>query len=128
MQSVTELRAWLADRSRFAWRNEGDGIAVEAPSESGFTVWVCRIHNEWTTFFDGWHHHFDSEGGAIRCALDGLNGKVQLEVTLRGATPYRWAAQVLHEGSWTTTSVTGFLLFPFWKQRRVEFRRNPILE
>jgi hypothetical protein len=108
-------------------RSEGS-ISIRPLGDAGFTVELLVGTDGYTVLFDGgWHEEFDTEEEALNCVGFGLSSTCRLAVTYRGSTPSRWAVQSRQEGDWKTDSVTGLLIFPFWRRPRVVYKQNDLV-
>lgn len=45
----------------------------------------------------------------------------------RGDTATKWSVESLNEGRWIRDSTTGLMIQPFWRQARVVYRQNRLL-
>jgi hypothetical protein len=128
MQTLEELRAWLAEKRGLNWNFVENTITIRSSSLDGDSVWISKDTVEWTVGVDGWHHHFDTESEAVQCFLWILSGKCRIQVIYRGNIPYRWTAQYKPDDQWESISTIGFLFFPFWRKKRTEYRDIPAIE
>lgn len=101
----------------------GGRIVVPAATPEGFDVW---INERLVVGYGGWHEELDTEDEALACFAFAFSGRCRLKVTLRGTFAYRWTLESLEDGRWVEESTTGLLFFPFWRSRRVEYRRNGV--
>jgi len=84
--------------------------------------------DHYTVYFDGgWHEDFATHEEAINCVGFGLSSSCRLAVTYRGSFACRWAVQSNQGGEWKTDSVTGLLIFPFWRRPRVVYKQNSLV-
>lgn len=127
MTAIEEIQQRLAKYPHLTYTVRDNAIKVDAPSPEGFDLIFVENSGEWIVFFDGWHEHFESRDEALDCFAFGLSSECRLEVTLRGSFPYRWRVQSRTADGWETENTTTLLCFPFWRRRRVEYRRNDVL-
>ena len=126
--AIDQLVAELARYPEADVTRSESSISIRPPSETGFTVDLNVDADHYTVYFDGgWHEEFDTEKEAINCVGFGLSSSCRLAVTYRGSTPCNWAVQSRQGGDWKTDSVTGLLIFPFWRRPRVVFKRNDLV-
>ncbi|MCW1926088.1 hypothetical protein OKA05_26250 [Luteolibacter arcticus] len=102
----------------------GYTVTVEAPNADGFAVWLTEKRPGFTVGFDGWHEEFEDEEEALSAVAFGLSGECRLKVVQRGATDCSWTVESLVDGEWCEDSTTGMVLIPFWRKKRVVYRRN----
>ena len=125
--AIDRLVAKLARYPEADITRSGSSISIRPPGDAGFTVQLLVDANGYTVFFDGgWHEQFDTEDEAIKCVGFGLSSFCRLAVTYRGSTPCSWAVQSLQGGDWKTDSLTGLLIFPFWRRPRIVFKQNDL--
>jgi hypothetical protein len=124
MDTLEEVKSWLAGQEQVTWRIDGEYLTVESSSPDGFSVWIIDDGHEWTVGFDGWHQHFDTESEAVHCFIWGLAGKCRVTVSSRGGFPYKWTAEYKKDGEWQSLGTTCLLRFPFWRSKRMEYRQN----
>lgn len=120
MGVLDKVRDGLRARGLRYTEEEGT-ITVPAGSPGGFAVWITE---SLVVGFEGWHEHFDTEDAALSCLALGLSDQCRMKVTSRGGVAYRWRVERLEDGAWGPVSMTGSLFYPFWRARRVEYRRN----
>ena len=126
--AVDQLVAKLARYPEANVTRAEDSISIRPPSDTGFTVELHVGAARYTVVFDGgWHEEFDTEEEAINCVGFGLSSSCRLAVTYRGSTPNSWAVQSRQGSDWKTDSVTGLLIFPFWRRPRVVFKQNDLV-
>jgi hypothetical protein len=125
--AIDQLIAKLARYPEADITRSGSSISIRPPDDAGFTVELLVGADGYTVFFDGgWHEQFDTEDEAINCVGFGLSSSCRLAVTYRGSTPCSWAVQSLQGGDWKTDSLTGLLIFPFWRRPRIVFKQNDL--
>lgn len=126
--AIDQLIAKLARYPEADVTRGENSISIRPPSDTGFTVDLHLDADHYTVYFDGgWHEEFDTEEEAINCVGFGLSSSCRLAVTYRGSTPCNWAVQSRDGGDWKTDSVTGLLIFPFWRRQRVVFKQNDLV-
>jgi hypothetical protein len=126
--AVDQLVAKLARYPEANVTRAEDSISIRPPGDTGFTVELHVGAARYTVVFDGgWHEEFDTEEEAINCVGFGLSSSCRLAVTYRGSTPNSWAVQSRQGSDWKTDSVTGLLIFPFWRRPRVVFKQNDLV-
>ncbi len=127
MDAIAKAKAKVAGYPRVRYSEAAGSIEVEPQDESGFTVGL-RVHGGgFTVRFDGWHEEFTSENEALSCFAFGLSEACRLAVTYHGSMPTKWVVESLRGGAWVPDSETGLLLFPFWRRKRVVYRRNRVI-
>ncbi len=126
--AIEEIKERLKKYPELKYNVSGSTITIAAPSPDGFSVSLIEGTSEWIVHFDGWHEHFDSKDAALNCFAFGLSDECRLEITLRGKFSYRWTVQSKTDNGWESDSTTGLIFFPFWRRKRVEFRRNNVLK
>ena len=55
------------------------------------------------------------------------SGRCRLRVVYRGSMPVSWELQYLDGDNWVPDTEVGRLFFPFWRDRRKVYLRNPDL-
>ncbi len=128
MTAIEEIKERLKKYPELKYNVSGSTITIDAPSPDGFSVSLIKGTSEWIVHFDGWHEHFDSKDAALNCFAFGLSDECRLEITLRGKFPYGWTLQSKTDNGWESDSTTGLIFFPFWRRKRVEYRRNNVLK
>lgn len=127
--AIDQLVAKLAKYPKANVTRADNSISIRPPGRSGFTVELLVGADGYTVSFDsGWHEEFTSEDEAINCVGFGLSSSCRLAVTYRGSIPCRWAVQSRQGVDWKTDSVTGLLIFPFWRRPRVVIKQNDLVE
>jgi hypothetical protein len=124
MSALEKIKAKLAKHPHVTAEYQGGSIVVPASSPKGFDVTFVSEHTAYLVSFDGWHEHFMSEDEAIACFGFGLSSRCRLAITFRGPTPVQWTVESERDGQWTRDSVTGLFFSPFWRAKRIEYRRN----
>jgi hypothetical protein len=125
--AVDQLVARLAKYPEADVTRTDDSISIRPPGDGGFSVQLIVDADRYTVVFDGgWHEEFDTEEEAVKCVGFGLSSSCRLAVTYRGSTPSSWAVQSRQEDDWKTDSVTGLLIFPFWRRPRVVYKQNDV--
>jgi hypothetical protein len=127
MNPVDEIAEKLSEHPRVKFIRTENSISVEPETDSGFTVQLTTDGRRSTVYYEGWHEEFESGEEAVSCFAFGLSASCRLAVTYRGSFPCKWAVQYLNKGEWTTESVTGLLLVPFWRRPRVVFKQNDLV-
>ncbi len=126
--AVDQLVATLAKYPEADIRRAGDSISIQPPGDDGFKVELHVGDDRYTVVFDGgWHEEFDTEEEAVNCVRFGLSSSCRLAVTYRGSTPSSWAVQSRQGSDWKTDSVTGLLIFPFWRRPRAVYKQNDLV-
>jgi len=126
--AVDQIAAKLARYPEAKLTRSDNSITIRPPGDTGFTVELHLGSDHYTVIFDGgWHEDFDTEEDAINCVGFGLSSSCRLAVTYRGSTPSSWAVQSHGGSDWKTDSVTGLLIFPFWRRPRVVFKQNDLV-
>lgn len=126
--AVDQLVARLAKYPEADVTRTDDSISIRPPGDGGFSVQLIVDADRYTVVFDGgWHEEFDTEEEAVKCVGFGLSSSCRLAVTYRGSTPSSWAVQSRQEDDWKTDSVTGLLIFPFWRRPRVVYKQNDLV-
>ena len=126
--AIDQLVAKLASYPDANVTRADNSISIRPPGAAGFTVELLVGADGYTVFYDdGWHEEFDTEDEAINCVGFGLSSSCRLAVTYRGRTPCRWAVQSRQGADWTTDSVTGLLIFPFWRRPRLVYKQNHLV-
>src|SRR5688500_16326077 len=124
MSAIATVKAKLAKYPVARFRATETSIVVEPYQPGGFEVRLDVRPGECTVSFEGWHEEFQSEDEALNCFAFGLSSACRLRTGLRGLFPYRWTVESLQGGQWVADSTTGLLIFPVWRRRRTEHRRN----
>lgn len=126
--AIDQLVAKLASYPEANVTRADNSISIRPPGDAGFTVELLVGADGYTVFYDdGWHAEFDTEDEAINCVGFGLSSSCRLAVTYRGRTPCHWAVQSRLGAEWKTDSVTGLLIFPFWRRPRLVFKQNDLV-
>lgn len=126
--AVDQLVAKLAKYPEARVTRTDDSISIQPGRDAGFSVELHVDADHYTVYFDGgWHEDFDTSEEALKCVGFGLSSSCRLAVTYRGRFPCRWAVQSRQGGEWITDSVTGLLIFPFWRRPRVVFKQNNLV-
>ncbi len=122
---IEQLASLLSRHKVTPYRAEGSSISVPPASPDGFCVtFEAHPPNEYWVWFEGWHEVFSDPEEAIRCFMFGLSEDCRLVEERRGTSPYRWTVQKKEGNDWATISVTGLLVFPFWKRKSVRYLHN----
>ena len=127
MHAIAKVKEKLAPYPHIRYSETSRSIEVQPKDESGFAVGLHINANGFTVHFDGWHEEFTSEDEAASCFVFGLSDVCRLAVTYRGSIPTRWVVEARQGDAWMPDSETGVLLFPFWRRKRVVYRRNHVL-
>jgi len=127
MGTVERIRERLQRHPELKFRVTGDTITVEPPTASGFPVSLTVGAGGWVVGFGGWHEHFPSDDEALSCFAFGFSDRCRLRVHYRGSFAYRWAVEERTAEGWREDSVTGLLLFPFWRRPRVDYHQNAFM-
>jgi len=127
MSAIEEIVGRLKNYPDLRYKISGSTIAIEPPSQDGFSLSLIEAGSEWVVQFDGWHEHFDSETDALNCFAFGLTDECRLQITFRGSMPCKWTVQSKSDSGWVSDSTTGLLLFPFWLSKRIEYRQNNVI-
>jgi hypothetical protein len=126
--AVDHIVAKLARYPEAKVTRTDDSISIRPRDDAGFPVELHMDAEHYTVYFDGgWHEDFDIAEEAINCVGFGLSSSCRLAVTYRGSFPCRWAVQSKQGGEWKTDSVTGLLIFPFWRRARVVYKQNHLI-
>ncbi|HEY1421779.1 MAG TPA: hypothetical protein VGG90_13855 [Candidatus Dormibacteraeota bacterium] len=126
--AIDQLVAKLARYPEAEITRAESSISIRPPRNAGFTIDLHVDADHYSVFFDGgWHEEFETEEEALNCVGFGLSSSCRLTVTYRGSTPCRWAVQSREGGDWKTDSVTGLLIFPFWRRPRIAFKQNDLV-
>ena len=124
MDPIAKAKAKVAGCSHVRYSETAGSIEVEPQDESGFAVGL-RVHGGgFTVHFGWWHEEFTSENEALNCFAFGLSEACRLKVTYHGSIPTKWVVESLRGDAWVPDSETELLLFPFWRRKRVVYRRN----
>lgn len=125
--AIDQLVAKLPRYEQATVTRADNSISIRPLGDTGFTVELLVGADGYTVSYDrGWHEEFDTEDEAIKCVGFGLSSSCRLAVTFRGSTPCRWAVQSRQGADWKTDSVTGLLIFPFWRRARLVFKQNDL--
>ena len=104
-----------------------NSISIRPRGDGGFVVELVVDAEGYTVYFDGgWHEGFATEQEAIDCVRFGLSPSCRLAVTYRGSIACRWAVESREGADWKTESVTGLLIFPFWRRPRTVLKQNHV--
>lgn len=124
MDIVAEIENRLSASQLERATQDGQSFCVKPKNSGGFAVTLDLHDGEYTVAFDGWHEHFSDPDDALKCFFMGLGPKCRLKVLTRGSFPQKWTLEVLTGGKWVEDSAVGQLLFPFWRPKRFEYKRN----
>jgi hypothetical protein len=127
MTTIEKVLQRLQKHTQFSYRATNDTITIDAPSPTGFSVFLHAKNGAFTVGFGGWHEHFDSESEALDCFVVGLIGECRLKIYRRWRVEYRWTLEYPSNGGWIQDSTTGLLFFPFWGSREVIYRQNTVV-
>jgi len=125
MSVIQKIKDKLAKYPHIAYEHDGDTLSVTP--EGGFTVWITDLTSAYRVGFDGWHNEFTDEYEALDRFAFGLSEDCRLEVTSRGTTEYKWTLQAYERGEWVSYDTTGLVFFPYWRRKKVEYRRNYVI-
>jgi hypothetical protein len=127
--AIDQLVGKLARHPEAVFTRAQNSISIRPPGDTGFMVDLYIESDCYTVSFDrGWHEDFKTEQEALNCIAFALSSSCRLAVTYRGSTPCKWAVQSRDGGEWTTDSVTGLLIFPFWRRPRVVMKQNDLVD
>lgn len=109
---------------------EGPGFIKVFPiNPDGFSVSMYLQPKCIEVYFDdGWHEKFQDANEALDCFSFGLSENCRLKITTRGNSRHKWEVQFIKSEKWETESVTGLLIFPFWKKARVFYLQNKLIK
>lgn len=127
MNAIETILKKLEKYPQLTYTHDGDSVTIDAPSESGFSVWLTVNNPGFTVGFDGWHEEFQDEAGALDAFAFGLGDQCRLKVTKRGDMDCKWIVEGKSEDGWTEDSTTGLIFVPFWKKKIVEYRQNSVI-
>lgn len=126
MEVLDEIRARLRGHPLLRIQERPNQLLIEPPSADGFTVSILCEDGEYTVGYDGWHEIFQSHEEAINCFLYGLFGDGRLRVVIRGSYECGWSLERRQGLEWQEVSSTSLIFTPFWRRKRIVYRRNAI--
>jgi len=106
---------------------DSESVSVTCANDDHFAVSIYQFGDEFQVNFDGWHEHFEELSTALDCFAFGLSDRCRLKVILRGKMECAWTVQSQEETGWSDDTTTGLLVFPFWRSKRVELRKNVLI-
>lgn len=119
----------LQRHPELAYSEAPAGVRIEPPSSSGFAVELRIDDNEWTVFLGnaGFHQVFNSAEEVLNFIAWCYSGTARVREVWRGNSPQRAFLEAREDGDWRSVSETGFILVPFWRERREVVLENPNL-
>jgi len=127
MTAIEKIIELLQEHPDLKYQVEGNTITVEAPSATGFCVWMSEEPGEYVVGYEGWHGHYETEDDALAHFFLGLSDSCRLKVSRRGNINYWWTVECRTESGWAKVSTTGRLFFPFWRRKEVVYRQNSVI-
>jgi len=128
MNLIAEIRRQLAEHPGAQCEEGKNWIRYVPSSDQGFVAELSADPDRYTVAFDGWHEHFGDAESAVKCFMFGLSDRSRLKIVSRGGTPHKWTVESLENDKWVEVSATGLVFFTFWRQARVEYRQNTLIE
>jgi hypothetical protein len=126
--AIEIIKARLSNYPNVQYSERHNYLEVHPADPSGFLVGLEISSGGYRVFFEGWHEEFASEEEALNCVVFGLSSKCRLAVMFRGNKPTKWTVEGFQDGAWTSDSVTGLFLQPFWRSARIEYFQNRVLD
>jgi hypothetical protein len=127
MDPFEEIKTRLRQYPHVKYETSDSSITVPPASDTGFTVEICGSAGAYTVSFNGWHEEFKDAEEALQCFAFGLSDQCRLKEHRRGNSAYRWTVESKENGEWVADSVTGLVLFPFWKRKEVVYLQNNLI-
>ena len=124
MNVIEQIREKLKSYPSVESKKTVNSIAVLPSSDEGFEVRLDDNGETYTVSFEGWHEEFESAEEALDCFAFGLSSECRLKELRKGGSPYRWIVESKVDGSWSSDSETGLLIYPFWKRSEIVYRQN----
>lgn len=124
MNAIETVLKWLEKQPQLTYTHDLECITIDAPTGSGFSVWLIVNNPGLTVGYDGWHEEFEDEAEALDAFAFGLSDRCRLKVTKRGDTDTKWIMEGKREEGWIEESTTGLIFIPFWRKKSVEYRQN----
>jgi hypothetical protein len=103
---------------------EGHTLWVPARDDTGFTVAIVERSQRITVYHSRWHQVFGDGREAFKCFLFGLTAAERLKVVTRGNCDCRWDVETNVAGAWASIGSVVWLLFPYWRKRRIRYLQN----
>lgn len=127
MNPIEEIKIRLLKYPDVKYESDASSIRVLPTSNDGFTVEFDVTRGRYTVHFNGGHENFSDAEEALDCFAFGLSDQCRLKEYRRGNVAYRWDVESKENGQWVADSVTGLLVFPFWKRREVVYLQNRVI-
>ncbi len=124
MAGLDRVLEQLRKFPRIRYERNGSTITIPAADPNGFPVSFSVDEALYSVTLGGWHDEFIDERQALDHFAMGLFDNVRLKSLARGNTEYRWTIERKQGDKWVRVEECGLLFFPFWKRKRVIYRRN----
>jgi hypothetical protein len=124
MTAIEKIQEKLQRYPALKFTIDGNTISVAPAHDDGFSVYLTERERGFTVGFDGWHEEFEDEEEALSAFAFGLSDECRLKVVQRGGADCSWTVEAREGDDWSGDSTTGLLLTPFWRTKRVVYRRN----
>ncbi len=128
MNAISAIQDKLSKYNELKYNIENNCITIDAPTKTGFTVWLTENNPGFTVGFDGWHEEFSDQDEALDCFAFGLSDQCRLKVTKRGDFSYNWVVESKIDNQWVEDSESGLIFVPFWKKKSVIYLTNSIIK
>ena len=107
------------------YKRSAAAITVPPTDGNGYPVTFTVDAGLYTVTLGGWHDDFIDLSQALNHFAMGLFDNVRLKTWAAGDCEYKWAIEGKQGDEWVPIAEeVGRVLFPFWRRRRVEYRRN----
>jgi len=102
------------------------GMRIEPPAPTGFSLELREDGDGWMVCLGeaGFHQHFESSEEMLNFVAWCYSGEARLREVWRGSVPQKVMLEAREDGEWRVVSVTGLLLFPFWRPRSEAVLQN----
>jgi hypothetical protein len=124
---LSKLREGLQHVPKAVIEETSHTITVRPTNPDGYAVSLEVGAGACVISLEGWHEHFADADEAITFFGLALSADARLAVTYRGETPVQWTFEVLEGERWHAVGTTSLKFTPFWRKRRVVYRRNTLI-
>lgn len=127
--ALDKIKDSLNEHPPIAYSENPHGLIVNPANEQGFKVELRTGKNHYGVYCDGWHEEFGVEDWkeAVGCFMCALTQEVRLKTFARGNYRYEWILERFEDGMWVPLSMSGLILFPFWRQKKIFYLQNDFI-
>ncbi len=128
MNTIDKLRSRLEKYPEVSYDYDDNSLTVYAANTEGFQVKIISDDQGYSVYFEKWHEEFYEEEEALNCFAFGLSNSCRLKVYSKGDFPYKWAVEFKENDTWRVDSITGALIYPFWRRSKIQFLQNNLIQ